>query len=135
MPVDVTASIAAWLALAEADVRIAQLVMEAPDASAEMYGLACFHAQQAAEKGLKALLTKRGVAFPRTHDNAYLLAALAESTSPELQDASALLAEYGVGPRYPGVAAGRSQAEAQEALAACSAVFAWLRSRLPAAEE
>lgn len=109
--------------------------MADPGASAEMYGLACFHAQQAAEKGLKALLTKRGKPFPRTHDNTYLLAALAESTSPELQDACALLAEYGVGPRYPGVTAGRSRAEAQEALAACSAVFAWLRSRLPATEE
>jgi hypothetical protein len=36
MPVDVTASIAAWLALAEADVRIAQLVMADPGASAEI---------------------------------------------------------------------------------------------------
>jgi len=28
---------------------------------------AAFHAQQSAEKALKALLSDRGVAFPRTH--------------------------------------------------------------------
>ena len=34
---------------------------------------ACFHAQQAVEKSLKALLTSWGIAFPKTHDLTRLL--------------------------------------------------------------
>jgi HEPN domain-containing protein len=33
----------------------------------------CFHAQQAIEKSLKALMTARGIAFPRSHDLPQLL--------------------------------------------------------------
>ena len=36
----------------------------------------CFDAQQAAEKAIKALLIKKGVAFPYVHDIAHLLALL-----------------------------------------------------------
>ncbi len=57
MRLDVLASVAAWRALCEADLRTAQLILGAADATPEMFGLACFHAQQAAEKMLKALLT------------------------------------------------------------------------------
>lgn len=37
-------------------------------ASEGPYDTACFHAQRAAEKHLKALLAWRGEAVPRTHD-------------------------------------------------------------------
>jgi hypothetical protein len=33
----------------------------------------CFHAQQAAEKSIKAVLIDRGVSFPRTHNIRTLL--------------------------------------------------------------
>lgn len=39
----------------------------------------CFDAQQAAEKAIKALLIKRGVAFPYVHDLAHLLTLLEEA--------------------------------------------------------
>ncbi len=52
----------AWVALAEEDYALAKssLRRKAP----LLYG-ACFHAQQVAEKYLKALLIARGYTFPR----------------------------------------------------------------------
>jgi HEPN domain-containing protein len=67
------------------------------------YG-ATFHAQQCAEKYLKALLLAREQVFPRTHD----LAALSDLCMqhgmilPVPQDALERLAAYAVQVRYPG---------------------------------
>jgi HEPN domain-containing protein len=65
---------------------------------------ACFHAQQAAEKYLKALLTWRQIEFPKTHDIEELLR-LIESAHPRVASALAesdQLTPYGVEIRYPG---------------------------------
>lgn len=64
----------------------------------------CFHAQQSAEKYLKALLTWRQVEFPKTHSIRELLN-LAEGSDPELAHSlrgAAALTVYGVEARYPG---------------------------------
>jgi HEPN domain-containing protein len=69
------------------------------------YG-AVFHAQQCAEKYLKALLVAQGQVFPKTHD----LAALSDLCSqndliiPVDQDALQRLTAYAVQVRYPGEA-------------------------------
>jgi HEPN domain-containing protein len=55
-----------WVKKGENDFNIALLLLRArktPD-----YDGACFHAQQCAEKYLKARLQEAGIAFPRTHD-------------------------------------------------------------------
>jgi HEPN domain-containing protein len=44
----------------------------------------CFHAQQCAEKYLKALLVLRGLEFPRTHDLSQLIALLPTQSRPTL---------------------------------------------------
>ena len=65
---------------------------------------ACFHAQQAAEKHLKALLTFRETEFPKTHSVEKLLALLQPAvpdTVSQLADAADLM-PYGVEIRYPG---------------------------------
>ena len=52
-----------------------------------------FHAQQAVEKLLKAVLASRGVEFPRTHDLALLLSLVKHhgvAAPPELTEADAL---------------------------------------------
>ena len=62
----------------------------------------CFHAQQAAEKSLKALLALRDIEYPWRHDIAELLA-LAEQHFPEvasLEDDLVLLSPYAVQIRY-----------------------------------
>lgn len=71
-------------------------------ASEGPYDTACFHARQAAEKYLKAVLALRGHAIPRTHD----LEELAQSAvrlEPSLQLADLELGEltsHGVDSRY-----------------------------------
>lgn len=54
-----------WLATAEEDLLGATAMLERDDVAPR---LACFLAQQAAEKALKARLIGRGIAFPRPHD-------------------------------------------------------------------
>jgi HEPN domain-containing protein len=54
-----------WIAHAESDLRLARLGAED---SAVLREQVCFHAQQAAEKALKAILLSRKIDFPYTHD-------------------------------------------------------------------
>ncbi|MBI3010657.1 MAG: HEPN domain-containing protein [Candidatus Omnitrophica bacterium] len=72
----------------------------------------CFHAQQCAEKYLKALLTHHRVVFPKTHDLLELLDlvkrhhATIELLRPHLE----YLVPYAVNLRYPGEFATRTEA-------------------------
>ena len=63
----------------------------------------CFHAQQCVEKYLKAILSLRGIDFPKTHNIAELVARLPRNItlrfSPEEQE---LLTDYATVTRYPG---------------------------------
>lgn len=63
----------------------------------------CFHAQQAAEKSLKATLVSAGIFPPRTHD---LIALLKSCVDVDvaflvLQNDCIALTQYGIAPRYP----------------------------------
>lgn len=119
---------AEWVGKAEGDFLTAsreEAVTEAPNFSA-----VCFHAQQCAEKYLKALLVERGVYFPKTH-NLVMLAGLLEHDDCDVSaiDAEASrLTPYGIDVRYPG---GRPDAEAaREALHDGTAIRAHLRRLL-----
>ncbi|MCS6772975.1 MAG: HEPN domain-containing protein [Thermoflexales bacterium] len=90
-----------WLRKAEADLRAAEylLALEQDD-----YFAVAFHAQQAAEKFLKALLVCYQIPFPKTHDIQRLLqlaATMDASVEQELSTA-AFLTPFGVEFRYPG---------------------------------
>jgi HEPN domain-containing protein len=90
-----------WLRKADEDFHVARELMERDRVSYNPVG---FHAQQAAEKYLKALLTRLGTQPPRTHNIGELLA-LAEATTPGIQgelQAAETLTLYGVEVRYPG---------------------------------
>ena len=90
----------------------------------------CFHAQQCAEKYLKALLQERGAAIPRTHN----LEALAKPLLPASPALAALaaglrtLGAYAVETRYPGRSSDRAMA--REALAHCETARAAVRQIL-----
>ena len=95
----------------------------------------CFHAQQAVEKSLKALLTVRGTAFPRSHDLLQLLD-LALPALAELETYRAQLAQitgYGVWVRYPGVSSEPSRDDAREAVDVAERVHAVIARHLRAA--
>ena len=94
------------------------------------YDSACFHAQQTAEKYLKAVLQEHSVAFPKTHNLIELLElCLPVDMSFEAQrDALVLLDRFAVQYRYPGETA--DKAEARQAFRAVTAVRSFVRGKL-----
>jgi HEPN domain-containing protein len=82
------------------------------------YDAACFHAQQCAEKYLKAFLQSKNQRFAKTHNLIELLElSLRHETAFELfRDILSLLNQYSVLYRYPGEEA--SKLEASEAVKA-----------------
>jgi HEPN domain-containing protein len=78
----------------------------------------CFHAQQAAEKYLKAYLTWRQIEFPKTHAIEKLIE-LIQGVDVDLAAwllDSAALTPYGVELRYPGNIPDVTEQDAEEAV-------------------
>jgi len=93
-------------------------------ATGEALDTVCFHAQQAAEKSVKALLALDDMPYPLTHDLGALLT-LALGRWPELEPLArsvAGLTPYAVGARYA-VRKDPSMDEAAEALATAREVY------------
>lgn len=90
-----------WLSKARQDLRAAQVILTG---DFEEYGNVGFHAQQAAEKFIKALLVRHQIEFPKTHDIALLrrLVAQVEQNLADRLAAADVLTPYGVEFRYPG---------------------------------
>lgn len=91
---------------------------------------ACFHAQQCAEKHLKARLQEAGSAFPKTHNLLDLLQRdlVVEPSWTALNPALTQLVNYAVVFRYPGLSA--SKPDARKALTACRSVRRTVRQSL-----
>ena len=104
-----------WLDKAEQDMKAAELLQAAEPPF--LYP-ACFHAQQAAEKYLKALLTWHQIEFPKTHVIETLLDLIepAEAETASSIRESAELTPYGVDIRYPGEQPDPSREETSEAV-------------------
>lgn len=110
----------AWLAKADGDLHAARALLASP---AEDHFAAAFHAQQAAEKYLKAFLVRHQIPFPKTHDVGRLLELCAQADlnlSRELGEVDTLT-PYGVEYRYP-VDAAVSEEEAGEAIRLATSV-------------
>jgi len=92
----------------------------------------CFHAQQAAEKALKAYLVSRGITPDRTHDCLVLLQACAEYDADLAQYESACLelAPFAVAPRYPIIGAGPTEAESRQLVAQAREIVRAVVARL-----
>ncbi len=100
-----------WLEKAQGDLLAAEVVLRAAMSS---YDIVSFHAQQAAEKSLKAVLIRHQVVFGKTHDIGQLLS-LVEPVAPDLgarASGAEALTPYAVGFRYPGAEPAVSQHEA-----------------------
>ena len=99
-----------WLEKAEGDFATAGREVRAR--KNPNYDSACFHAQQVAEKYLKAILQENLHHIPRTHNLLNLLALCLpfEPTLMAFQDALARLDRYAVRFRYPGESADRNEA-------------------------
>lgn len=94
------------------------------------YDAACFHAQQVAEKYLKAFLQEHGRTFPKTHNLVELLEhCLVVDADFEMQrNRLIVLDRYAVRFRYPGDAADKD--EASDAYRTARVVRGFLRVRL-----
>ncbi len=113
-----------WAAKAEVDWEMAHRALRGkrrfPDAAG-------YHAQQCAEKYLKALLVSKNIAVPRTHDlDALNELCLAHGVLAAFdRDALDFLSAFAVQVRYPG--AEPTLDEARQALEAARAVRAFAR--------
>lgn len=98
---------------------------------------ACFHAQQAAEKAIKAVLVLYGAGFPYTQSLEHLLA-LAERNGIPLPAAvreAGVLTPYALEVRYPGPWPPASDCELREALRIAGQVVEWARTMIRKAPE
>ncbi|MCS3681078.1 HEPN domain-containing protein [Salinibacter ruber] len=92
----------------------------------------CFDAQQAAEKALKGLLIHLEATFPYTHDLADLITLIEDHDLPvpdSVKDA-AILTDYAVATRYPGVGEPVTEEEYKRAVAIAEHVLEWVESHL-----
>jgi HEPN domain-containing protein len=86
----------------------------------------CFHAQQTAEKALKAVLVFRSVPFPRTHNIRTLIDLLPEGSDlPEEAKGAPILTDFAVLTRYPGDFEPVTEQEYLEAIRIAEAVVQW----------
>ncbi|HNR88467.1 MAG TPA: HEPN domain-containing protein [Spirochaetota bacterium] len=123
----VPGSPADWLRFAVSDLELARRG-RSPEVMLEIL---CFHAQQAAEKALKALIISTGLEVPRTHNIKTLLDIIADHASiPETLTAASLLTDYSVSSRYPGISEPVTDAEYDMAIHLAQMVIAWVRDEL-----
>jgi len=105
--------VAEWMRRARADLALAQMTRQkriVPE-------ILAFHAQQAVEKALKALLVRHQVEFPNTHSIGLLLNLVQEAGVEGIQGFAnaAALTRYAVSTRYPGEDEPVTREEAKEA--------------------
>jgi len=121
----------AWLKKALEDLKAAGSLLRS---GGEFSGTVSFHAQQAAEKALKAFLVWHDREFRRTHDLAELgqLCAAADSSMENLCRRADDLSAYAWVFRYPGDVQEPSDEDAGQALALAREVYEAVLARLPA---
>ena len=104
-----------WLNRAHKDLVSGEVLLRGGFEDYENVG---FHAQQAAEKYIKAFLVRHQIEFPKTH-NIALLRQLVANVDPELAKSLAeadALTPYGVEFRYPGDLPSVSRDEGERAV-------------------
>lgn len=111
-----------WLRYAHYDLALASV----PLPNFAFYNGLCFHAQQAVEKCLKAVLIQHDIEFRKVHDIAYLTTLLPGTLTPipELA-AAASLTSYAVVLRYPGDYEEVLYDDYQDALRIAQAILVW----------
>lgn len=117
-----------WVDKAEGDFTTALRELRAR--KSPNYDAACFHAQQCAEKYLKARLQEAVIAFSRTHNLTVLLDLLlpVEPGWDKLRTKLLALTAFSVAYRYPGASADKDTA--REALNLCREVREQVRLSL-----
>ena len=113
---------------AESDLEALAVMLE----SGKALDTACFHAQQAAEKHLKAFLSFNDIIFPKTHSIEELvgLCATIDAQFADLADETVFLTDYAVELRYD-VGFWPEKEEVEAAFEAASKIRQLVLSKLP----
>lgn len=90
-----------WVEKAEEDLRAAEYLLDIGEGCP--FSAVAFHAQQSAEKYLKALLVSESVPFPRIHDIGELVQLFPPRNRPPIPiPTQERLTDYATVSRYPG---------------------------------
>jgi HEPN domain-containing protein len=130
----VPGSPAEWISHAKSDLRLAQIASKDEFVRKEQ---ACFHAQQAGEKAIKAVLLSRKIGFPLTHDIEQLLE-IAEGNGialPEDVREASLLTPYAVESRYPGCWFEITEDDLAEAIRSAEHTLKWAERELKSSSQ
>ena len=121
----------AWLHKADLDLRAAEHEISAP--AEGLWADVAFHAQQAAEKAMKAFLAWHDAPFRKTHNLEELgrQCVALDATFQSLADQAAPLTEYAWKFRYPGESMEPASEEAEQALATARRVYEAILARVP----
>lgn len=99
-----------WIAKAEEDFAVGSRELARSESPA--FNAVCFHAQQAAEKFIKAVIQERGIPVPAIHNLPVLAKVVDEGRAFELLRGDlAALSQLAVSSRYPGYFANRRAAK------------------------
>ena len=114
-----------WLNYARSDLALAQA-----DIEEALPALQCFHAQQAAEKAIKAVLISVAFDFPYTHDLGHLAALTIEQgfAFPDELRQVTMLTQYAIVTRYPGAGNLVTEDEKQRAIEIAEQTIRWAES-------
>jgi HEPN domain-containing protein len=114
-----------WIKYAEEDWRSAKILLRGRKPSTTN---SCFHAQQCAEKYLKATLISQKAYFPKTHDLSTLNMLCGENGvfTGFSTDALTTLTDYAVNTRYPGEAP--TMEDAKEAIEIAGSIRKFVRT-------
>ena len=115
-------SAADWLRRARSDLALASIALPV----GVLYTELCFHAQQAAEKSIKAVLVHHGIEFRKAHNIDYLITLLPPNIAlPPNREEVLGLTSYAVALRYPGDYEDVTEDAYREAIHAARNVVAW----------
>jgi len=117
-----------WLARAKSDLILARQ----PLPEGAFYEDLCFHAQQAAEKAIKAVYQHHGWLFKYTHDLEELLTGLKQKglVVPQKIDDSIILTSFAWESRYPGLSEPVTEKEYNKAIEHSEAVVTWAEKEI-----
>ncbi|KYH32986.1 HEPN domain-containing protein [Neomoorella mulderi] len=111
-----------WLKKAKGDLRVARLAFT--DREGPEYGVACYLAQQCAEKSLKAFLISTGIEFAYKHDLEYLIELFPDEDKAAFAGIELeWLSDWVTEGRYPGDWPEATHEDAKKAIAMAEAIY------------
>jgi len=113
-----------WLTFVAEDLKMAELALQEG-----IYNQACFHAEQCAEKSLKAMILSKGQMPPHTHKLTDLLSLLPKNFHKSKREEIVLLDRFYIPTRYPDALPGTlpeglpTQKDAEQAIKIARGIF------------